>query len=103
MISITNAMQFKQTLVAYLPSGSNDWKTLLACSGGDSGPTSDISYWETAKQRKGRGEKRGRKKKKLKRKTLHNKLEGTCSNVTAYRFVMKNGKSLIKSKTIEAL
>lgn len=31
----------------YLPSGSNDWKTLLACSDGDSGPTRDISCGET--------------------------------------------------------
>lgn len=30
----------------YLPSGSNDWKTLLACSDGDSGPTRDISCGE---------------------------------------------------------
>lgn len=29
-----------------LPSGSNDWKTLRACSDGDSGPTRDISYRE---------------------------------------------------------
>lgn len=36
-----------QTLDFPLPSGSNDWKTLLACSDGDSGPTSDISYLET--------------------------------------------------------
>lgn len=27
-----------------VPSGSNDWKTLRACSDGDSGPTRDISY-----------------------------------------------------------
>lgn len=35
-----------------LPSGSNDWKTLLACSDGDSGPTRDISYRETASMEK---------------------------------------------------
>lgn len=34
-------------LYFYLPSGSNDWKTLLACSDGDSGPTRDISCGET--------------------------------------------------------
>lgn len=27
-----------------VPSGSNDWKTLRACSDGDAGPTRDISY-----------------------------------------------------------
>lgn len=32
----------------YLPSGSNDWKTLRACSDGDSGPTRDISCEDTA-------------------------------------------------------
>lgn len=35
-----------------LPSGSKDWKTLLACSDGDSGPTRDISYRETGSKEK---------------------------------------------------
>lgn len=34
--------------IFFLPSGSNDWKTLLACSDGDSGPTRDISCEDTA-------------------------------------------------------
>ena len=43
-----------------LPSGSNDWKTLLACSDGDSGPTRDISYREARREKpKEGGEKRG--------------------------------------------
>lgn len=46
-----------------LPSGSNDWKTLLACSDGDSGPTRDISYRETASMEKQRGGKESMKQK----------------------------------------
>lgn len=38
----------------YLPSGSNDWKTLLACSDGDSGPTRDISCEDTASRERGK-------------------------------------------------
>lgn len=41
-----------------LPSGSNDWKTLLACSDGDSGPTRDISYREGEAERRKRKERR---------------------------------------------
>lgn len=46
-----------------LPSGSNDWKTLLACSDDDSGPTRDISYRETARKEKQKDRKKRMKEK----------------------------------------
>lgn len=48
-----------------LPSGSNDWKTLRACSDGDSGPTRDISYRERRNRKVGRNKKESTKKEKI--------------------------------------
>lgn len=56
--------------ICSLPSGSNDWKTLLACSDGDSGPTRDISYREVART----GKDKNRKEKKEDIKNRERKL-----------------------------
>lgn len=51
-----NVVNINDTNTCSLPSGSYDWKTLLACSDGDSGPTRDISYGDSQGEEKERQE-----------------------------------------------
>lgn len=58
---ITSTVYPIDMLADRIPSGSNDWKTLLACSDGDSGPTRDISCGDTDGDGWGDIEKRQRR------------------------------------------